>query len=91
MPKVIDFPQRDDPHVAGEAICLCCKHEWIATAPVGTHQLDCPECDTSKGVFKYPVEPRSEYIWQCDCGSNLFFVTPDFFQCYCCGDIQEFE
>lgn len=76
------------PHIGGEARCLTCKHEWVAVAPAGTSQLECPECEAEMGVFKYPVRPKGE-VWECGCGSDLFHILPAGCQCYKCGVIQE--
>lgn len=36
MINVIEFkkPAEKDPHGAGMAICIGCKHEWAAVAPI---------------------------------------------------------
>lgn len=78
-----------DPHLSGEAHCIYCDHKWTAVAPVGTTQLECPECRTLKGVFTYPCEPEGER-WECQCGCQLFWITPTYSMCYNCGEIQSF-
>lgn len=89
MSNIIAF-ERNDPHLSGEAICACCRHKWIAVAPVGTKELECPECGTFKGLFVNQVAPRSEYLWECNCGCQIFFILKEGIQCYQCGDIQSF-
>lgn len=44
-----------DPHFQGPALCLACRHEWHAVAPIGLHQFECPACGTLRGVWKLPV------------------------------------
>ena len=74
-------------HFTGPAVCLDCKHEWVAVAPVGTVYLECPKCGTEKGRSKYPIQ-YSGLEWQCQCGNNLFHITPDGCYCPCCGVYQ---
>lgn len=91
MENVVQFklPEKSDPHASGEAVCLACKHTWTAVAPVGTAQLECPECGTERGVWKYPFSPAvGEELWQCNCGCELFYIIPDGHMCYGCGTKQ---
>lgn len=63
------------PHSSGEAICTNCKHEWVAVAPAGDVQLDCPSCSTACGLFKHPFGPSvGDLSYSCNCGSDLFFI-----------------
>jgi hypothetical protein len=32
------------PHFVHEAVCFYCRKKWVAVAPVGTQELECPEC-----------------------------------------------
>lgn len=62
-------PEKEEPHLAGEALCIGCRHEWAAVAPVGTWQLECPSCCTWKGVFRYPVGADvGDLLFVCNCG-----------------------
>jgi len=73
------------PHMRGEARCLQCKHEWNAVAPVGAVWLECPECNTNQGVMKNTVI-REDYLhYECNCGNDLFYRTPDGDYCPKCG------
>ena len=91
MSKVINFPGNDTiSHICGDAKCLNCKNEWVATAPVGTHELECPGCETFLGVFIWPTAPASEEVWTCNCGCQLFYIVEDGNQCYKCGDLHTF-
>ncbi len=75
---------RPTKHMSGHALCVGCKHEWEAVAPLGTAWLTCPNCDTNKGRFVNYVEPPGER-WECNCGSQLFFATKDGMMCPNCG------
>lgn len=75
------------PHLAGEAICLSCKHEWAAVCPIGTTWLECPACHLLRGVMKFPVI-RDGLHWTCACGNQLFYISPDGTYCPNCGGWQ---
>jgi len=34
----------DAPHLVHEAVCFYCTKMWVAVAPVGTTELECPQC-----------------------------------------------
>ena len=74
------------PHMAGNAVCLHCKHEWQAVSPIGCTVLECPECKMEKGVYRYLVTP--EKLWTCSCGNISFFISPEGIICGLCGDYQ---
>lgn len=58
--------KRPDPHISGAAICLACRHEWTGVAPIGVFELECPECSTMRGVWRYPLKSSADYaIWTC--------------------------
>lgn len=92
MSAVIPFKQREasDPHLSGQARCIGCGHEWVAVAPVGVWQFECPACQTMKGIHNYPVGPEAgDLAFQCNCGcealtayqrDGLFFL-----RCMSCG------
>lgn len=92
--EIITFPPRAptpedsdyDPHGAGLARCICCKHEWHATAPVGTLWFECPSCGIHKGTWKYPYyTPVGSLYLACACDNWLFVITPDGVLCPNCG------
>lgn len=93
MSKVIKFPsaveseEPDEPHLAGQAICGACGHEWEAVARVGADHLDCPNCGRLWGVFKNIVCPP-QFYWRCKCGESLFWLTPTGAMCRRCGVIS---
>lgn len=69
MGSVVEFRQREEPHMAGEALCIGCRHHWAAVAPIGTWQLECPECCSLKGIFRHPVgAAEGDAFFRCNCG-----------------------
>lgn len=79
------------PHSGGEAHCVACKYEWVAVALVGTTQLECPRCGTWKGLFKYPFNVvEGELLHYCNCGNDLFRITPKGHLCINCGILQSY-
>ena len=64
---------RDDPHMAGGAKCLACKHEWVAVAPAGVVDMECPECGCMRGVFVNSWgAPHDAIVFKCQCDSSAF-------------------
>lgn len=69
-------PPKHDPHLQGPAVCLVCKHQWEAVAPVGTDAatLECPECHAFKGAFTRYVQHNAP-AWCCEkCDGQLFMI-----------------
>ncbi|MGE8453494.1 MAG: hypothetical protein ACN6OP_23365 [Pseudomonadales bacterium] len=59
----------------GTAICCGCKHEWVAVTEGDGLQLECPECSTMKGHFKWPYgAAEGQYLFVCRCGCEDFFI-----------------
>lgn len=77
----------DGPFVTGEAFCLQCQHEWVATSPVGTTSLECPECKTNKGLIKFECCVDEDH-WICNCKNSYFCITPNRVYCPNCGNDQ---
>lgn len=95
MSEVVPFriPEKGNPHLAGEALCIGCRHEWSAVAPVGTWQLECPSCSTWKGVFRYPVGADvGDGVFTCHCGCEALtaYMRHGLFRlkCMSCGTEQ---
>lgn len=89
MGNVVSFKPREDPHANGDAFCIFCKHEWLAVAPVGTMQLECPSCGSLKGIWKFPFAPNEgQLVRECNCSNQLFYITPDGHVCANCGTYQ---
>ncbi len=61
------------PHMSGAAACMVCHHSLVAVAPVGTHELECPECHAIKGYYVAPVV-AGEDRFQCDCACSVFHI-----------------
>lgn len=95
MAEVVPFQRPDpiDPHLAGEALCLGCRHQWAAVAPVGVWQMECPSCASMKGIFRNPVGADvGDSLFRCLCGcealtayyhAGLFHL-----KCMSCGTDQ---
>ncbi len=68
-----EYKQSKEPHCSGVAKCLVCHHEWVAVAPVGTIELECPKCECVRGFYKYAFGPHeNDSIYTCKCGSEVF-------------------
>lgn len=94
MTNIAPFPnkangQDDGKHLSGPARCIECRHEWEAVAPVGTYELQCPQCESMKGMYIGPVDEDGEK-WICHCGSDAFKVLRAEIICYRCGTDQRF-
>lgn len=90
--SVVPFRPREVPHGSGDAFCIYCDHTWVAVAPVGTLHLQCPKCLTMKGRFKFEFKPsEGQMVRQCDCGNQLFYLTPEGHMCANCGTYQRYE
>lgn len=85
--RVLRPPADDGPSLSGKAECGACGKEWEATAPLGTTLLECPGCKRMWGSFSNAVEPDVA-LWRCDCGEQLFWITPVGCMCRRCGTIQ---
>lgn len=74
---IIDFQkakQDREPHTSGEAVCVFCQHKWQAVAPVGTTDLECPECQRNGGVWLFHFMPAEGDMFVCNCGNFLFIL-----------------
>lgn len=89
MGKIIDLAAvkaEREPHLSGKALCLNCKHQWVAVAPIGTLDLECPECTLPQGRYMHLVQDDSDPHWTCQCGNQFFHITPKRTYCVSCGD-----
>ena len=92
--EVIQFNPREEPSITGEAICIGCRNEWGAVAPVGTWQLECPSCGAHKGIFKHPVggSLAGDSFFACSCGCealSAYLREGKFYlRCMQCGEDQ---
>lgn len=86
-----DIINLDDhrPHLSGDAICVACKHQWVGVTPIGLWWFECPNCRTDNGLWVAPVDPDGER-WECECGSQLFYILPNGPRCRQCGRAVRF-
>ncbi len=90
MSNVVELKKKE-PHGSGEAFCLHCNHEWVAVAPVGDIQLECPNCSTWKGLYRFPFAPNVGDVERfCNCGNKYFCLTPEGHLCPNCGTYQSY-
>lgn len=62
-------------YTSGEASCRRCQHTWDAFVPEGTTQIECPECKTMCGAFRWPFGTnQGEEGYHCNCGCEDFFI-----------------
>ena len=81
----------NDQHGAGEAFCLGCGYVWAAVAPTGTLAFECPACHAIKGKWKFEFFPaEGQMVRGCNCGNQLFYLTPDGHLCANCGIYQSY-
>jgi len=80
-------------HRSGQAICRGCRHEWVAVTEGDGIDLECPECSTMKGTFRWPYGPSEGQLgYQCNCGCEDYFIMRRDHQsvagvfCRNCGD-----
>lgn len=88
--NVIPFRNREEPHMDGDAKCIGCGHQWHAVAPVGVWQLECPSCETMKGVFQHPVGAMDgDLLFACVCGCEALTAYQRagrfWLRCMACG------
>lgn len=78
-------------HGAGEAFCLSCKHTWTAVVPTGTESFECPNCHRHSGHWCFEFYPAAgQQVRECQCGNQLFYLTPDGHLCASCGIYQKY-
>lgn len=83
MSAEIHYITERQPHQAGPARCIACKHEWVAVAPVGLDVFECPACGCHKGTYAGIAARNDVPLWQCKCGCTVFTLTP--MDAYCCS------
>lgn len=91
MSNVVEFKKPSEPHGSGEALCIGCGHTWVAVAPIGVTRFECPNCHAEKGLWKFEFKPSvGQLVRECNCGNQLFYLTPDGHMCANCGTYQEY-
>ena len=96
MGEIVSLAQvreENAPHLGGEALCIGCRHTWVAVAPVGVWQLECPSCGADKGIFRYPVGAGAgDSYFRCTCGCEAltaYYHAGRFnLKCMSCGNEQ---
>jgi hypothetical protein len=96
MADVLKFRPRSQPEseqkeswASGDAVCLDCKHEWVAVSSVANEWLECPACLLLRGRFKFPFSIGDKH-WTCNCGNDLFRINEKCTYCPNCGEEQKF-
>ncbi len=88
MGNVVSLAERR-PHLAGEAKCLECGHEWTACVAIGEVGLDCPSCNLPKGAMVGLCQPpEGGAIWACSCGCQTFYIDQSGVRCLRCASGQ---
>lgn len=74
-----DARQARTPHITGTCRCNRCSHEWEGVAPVGTLELECPDCGAMTGFFKQHImtDVGSTRFVCNTCDGELFSVMAD--------------
>jgi len=90
--SVVPFqrPEKPEPHMSGQAVCIGCRHEWVQAAPIGTWQYECPNCGAMKGLFKHPVGAiEGDLAFVCNCGCEALTAYQRYgkfwLRCMACG------
>lgn len=91
--SIVQFkrPEPVQAHSEGTAVCLACRHEWAAVAPVGEQTLDCPSCKLPRGLWKYNFgAQQGDRLFLCLCGSEALTAYQRaghfYLKCMACGD-----
>lgn len=81
-----------EPHVAGEAFCIGCDHIWTGVWPLGTTDLECPNCKRKTGRSTFEVSPQpGAMAFTCNCGNQLFHCLEDRIHCPSCGQQTDYS
>ncbi len=92
MNNVVPFnAPKSEKHMSGPAFCAACKHRWTAVAIIGSIWLQCPNCETEKGRFEWPVLAKEVSHFECNCGNDLFHITEEYVYCPNCGQEHIFD
>lgn len=75
MSEVINFAaakEERQPHIAGDFVCVGCRHEWTGVAPFGRRWFDCEKCGLPKATVKHPFAAATgDLELRCvDCGGE---------------------
>lgn len=92
---VVPFKRPEKPpaeqHGSGPAFCLSCDHTWEAVAPTGVEAFECPNCKRFSGHWRGEFTPApGQLVRACNCGNQLFYLTPEGHLCANCGIYQSY-
>lgn len=89
MGDVIDIASRTT-MMEGTGYCVGCHHSWPHRAPPGEGGFDCPACGAQTAVWRgiCVPDPDTGLVWNCNCGNDMFFLTPTGPFCPGCGARQ---
>lgn len=85
MGEVVDI-WSNQPHLAGEVICVACKHEWIGVIPVDYPWVECPKCHAHRGCAKHNIGTDKPRFCCNKCNTWIFIILADGAQCMGCGN-----
>lgn len=71
------------PTITGEACCLHCDEHWTAVAPLGTTELQCPNCKLMRGAWLRHTFPDMPVL-TCNCGNSFMLITESMALCARC-------
>jgi hypothetical protein len=91
MGNIISLERRQFQHARGEAFCFACDHRWQAIGSTGTTLFECPACRRMTGRWRFEFYPSpGQQVRECNCGNQLFYLTPDGHLCASCGIYQRY-
>lgn len=94
MSNVVPFSKKPEPPkqwASGEAFCISCGHRWVAVVETGTKHFECPGCRRHTGQYLFGFMPsEGQLVRSCNCGNQLFYLTPDGHMCANCGTYQSY-
>ena len=104
MGDVIGFPRTgpldaiaalaEESTLSGRAACLECDKLWVAVAPAGTWELECPDCKKLSGRWNGLVGNTAGEYLVCGCSGMLFYLRrkdgDHLLECATCGGAQRF-
>lgn len=81
--KVTNLMERM-PGFHGKALCLDCGYEFEGHRNFDHAFIQCPKCRLFRGKHIYPIVTDTPHF-TCNCGNDIFHITPTFFYCPACG------
>lgn len=80
------------PHLSGTLYCVGCQHKAVLVIPLSMalDWVECPACRLLKAKLFGKITEADTQHWTCNCGNDLFHVTPEHAYCPNCGAEQNF-